>query len=146
MLKLSKKVEYGLMSLLYMDSMPNSDLVSAKEIAENFRLPHDLLGKVLQALSKSHLVESVHGSKGGYRLKRPLEELTLGSVLAAIEGPTILAQCQDDPEACVQFCTCNIREPVVRIQAQLNQFVNDIKLSAFRQEAYTDSVMVKIQS
>ena len=142
MLKLNKKVEYGLIALLYMDSLRDSVLASKNEIAETFRMPSELLGKVLQSLSKFNLVESVQGVKGGYRLKRDLDQITLGSVIMAIEGPTLLAQCQDDPGACDQFCHCNIREPVIRIQSQLNRFINDIRLSAFRPVAETQGALV----
>jgi Rrf2 family protein len=145
MLKLSKKVEYGLISLLHMDSLDGDRLATTKEIAEQYRIPSELLGKVLQSLAKTNLVESVHGARGGYRLTRPLEEATLGDVVQAMEGPLQLARCQEDPDACEQFCACNIREPVLRIQAQLNAFINRIRLSAFRESARVEDVLMEIK-
>jgi len=132
MLKLSKRVEYGLIALLHLDSVRKGELIPAKEIADQYRIPPDLLGKVMQALAKASLVESVHGAKGGYRLLRALDQATVGEVVEALEGPVQLATCQDDPQACMQFGACNIREPVERIQAQLTKFIHEIRLSAFR--------------
>ena len=66
-------------------------------------------------------------------------------LLLRVEGPVFLAQCQDDPEACSQFCHCNIREPVTRIQVQLNRFINSIKLSALRGTPEPEGVLVDIK-
>ena len=133
MLKLSKKVEYGLIALLHMDSLAGSHLATAKDVAEHYHIPAELLGKVLQALTRGELVESVQGAKGGYRLLRPLDRMSLGDVIEAVEGPVHLARCQDAPESCEQFCLCNIREPVFEIQSKLTEFVHEIDLAAFRQ-------------
>ena len=55
MLKLSKKVEYGLISLMHMDSAQNGDLATARELSDLYDIPAELLGKVLQSLAKGHL-------------------------------------------------------------------------------------------
>lgn len=145
MLKLNKKTEYGLMAILHMDASANAGLVTAKEISERYNIPGELLGKVLQKLARKEVIESVHGARGGYRLARVLEDLTLGDVLEALEGPVQLARCQDDANACDQYCSCNIREPVIRIQAQLEKFMHNIKLSAFRRSAHMNEVLVEVK-
>jgi Rrf2 family protein len=132
MLKLSKKVEYALISLIHMDSTGRSGLVTARELSERYNIPGEILGKVLQALTRVKLVESTQGAKGGYRISRPLEQVTLGQVIEAVELPVYLVTCQDDPDSCSQYCACNIRDPVLRIQAQLTRFIHQISLSALR--------------
>lgn len=144
MLQLNKKVEYGLIAILHLDSMQSSGLATAKEVAEQYRIPPELLGKVLQKLAKQQIVESVHGAKGGYRLTKPLEQLTLGHVIEALEGPVQLTRCQDEPASCDQFCACNIREPVMRIQIQLTRFINHIQLSSFRHSAHVSGSPIEI--
>lgn len=145
MLKLSKKVEYGLIALLHLDSLTDGKVEAAKAIADQYNVPSDLLGKVLQALSRPGYIDSVHGAKGGYRLSRALEEITLGQVIEAIDGPIRLAKCGDDAtEQCDQFCNCNIREPVQRVQAHLDRFMQEIHLASFRydpNEAQTAGTM-----
>jgi len=138
--QLSKKVEYGLIALLHLDALGAQSLVTAKEMAESYRIPGEILGKVLQALARNKVLASVHGAKGGYRLARPIEDLALGDVIEAVEGPVHLARCQDDPASCDQFCSCNIREPVERIQAQLTKFMHNIKLSSFRRSSHVPGV------
>lgn len=135
MLMLSKKVEYGLIAVLHMASLPNSDLATAKEISDHYGIPGDLLGKVLQALSRDGIVEAVHGAKGGYRLRRSLDTMKLGQVIEAVEGPVFIARCQEDPANCGQFHTCNIKEPVMQINDQLQNYIHGISLAAFRKPA-----------
>ena len=130
-------MEYGLISLIHMDKLPQNQLVSARELAELFHMPVEILGKVLQALSKAAFIESAHGSKGGYRILRSLEDLSLGEVEEVLSGTNYMVPCQDEPNACDQYCTCNIRDPVIRIQAQLTRFMHGIKLSAFRHSEHT---------
>lgn len=132
MLKLSKKVEYGLMALLHMDSLETDGLVTAKEVSDRYSIPAELLGKVLQALARAELVESVHGAHGGYRLKQSLDQLTLGDVVDAVEGPFHLVRCHESPETCDQYASCNIREPVLRIQEQLTGYLGAFRLKEFR--------------
>ena len=78
MLKLSKKVEYGLISMMHMDSVQSGELATARELSDLYNIPAELLGKVLQLLAKNRLIVSVQGAKGGYRLARGLDLVTLG--------------------------------------------------------------------
>ena len=70
MLKLSKKVEYGLISMMHMDSVQSGDLATARKLSEHYNIPGELLGKVLQSLAKGRLIVAAQGAKGGYRLAR----------------------------------------------------------------------------
>ena len=132
MLKLTKKVEYGLIALMHMDGMRNGDLAVAREISDAYNVPPELLGKVLQSLAKAGLVQSVQGAKGGYRLLRPIGSVKLGEVVEAVEGPVSVTPCQVDPASCEQFPSCNIREPVTRVQKQLVDYMYGLPLEAFR--------------
>lgn len=132
MLKLSKKVEYALISMMHMDSVLSENLASARELSDQYNIPGDLLGKVLQSLAKSQLIVSAQGAKGGYRLARPLDRVTLGEVVEAVEGPMHITMCQNDPACCDQYPTCNIKQPVFQVQKQLTDYMYGLPLSTFR--------------
>lgn len=132
MLKLSKKIEYGLISMIHMDSVRSGDLATARELSELYNIPAELLGKVLQLLAKAQLIVSAQGAKGGYRLARSIDRVTLGEVVAAVEGPMRITACQGDPSCCEQYSTCNIRRPVFEVQKQLTNYMNGLPLSSFR--------------
>jgi Rrf2 family protein len=132
MLKLSKKVEYGLISLMHMDSVQNGDLATARELSDLYNIPAELLGKVLQSLVRGHLIVSAQGAKGGYRLACDLQRITLGEVVEAVEGPMRITVCQDDPSCCDQYSKCNIKRPVFQVQKQLTDYMYGLPLSEFR--------------
>lgn len=128
---LSKKVEYGLIALLHMAGLRRDELATAKEISDTYNIPAELLGKVLQTLARAGLATAVHGAHGGYRLAGSLQDVTLGRVIEAVEGPVHLVRCQEDPATCDQFHACNIKGPVQQIHDQLHQYIHGISLSAF---------------
>ena len=131
MLALSKKVEYGLMALLHMSRLRAGALATAKEISDEHAIPSELLGKVLQALARERLIVASLGSRGGYRLAKTIEQITLGQVIEAVEGPVHFTRCHADPAQCGLYSGCTIREEVARIRDQLNGFVHGISLGTF---------------
>ncbi len=135
MLTLSKKVEYALMAVLHMARQPASGLTTAKEIADRYAIPGELLGKVLQALARARLIASTQGARGGYHLQRDLGQITLGEVVEAVEGPVVLARCQEDPAHCGQFHACTIKEPIQQIHDQLVRYLHGLSLGAFQTPA-----------
>ena len=61
MLKLTKKADYGLMALKYLAEHPETPALSAKDIADAYGIPAQLLAKILQQLTKSGLLRSTAG-------------------------------------------------------------------------------------
>lgn len=133
MLRLSKRVEYGLMALLHMDAARRGELTTAKEIAERYAIPGELLGKVLQTLARTGIVHSEQGVRGGYRLARELEGVTLGEVVSQLDGPVRITACCDGSTDCMQHSTCNIRSPVLRIQEEVVAYISGLSLARFRE-------------
>ncbi len=130
MLKFSKKVEYALISMLYMAERSQGELTTSREISESFNIPQELIGKVLQALAKHGCITSVQGVKGGYQLTRLPGEILLTEILNAVHGPVRVVNCVDDPEecGCDQFDFCNMRNPMETLQFKLIEFFNSISL------------------
>lgn len=119
MLRFSKKADYALIALSHLASRPGQPIVSAREVAEQHGIPGELLAKVLQQLVREGILTSVQGIKGGYRLARPADRMSIADVLAAIDGPLTLVACGDGPEDCDQFTRCTIRDPLDRVRARV---------------------------
>lgn len=124
MLKLSKKVDYGLMSLMHLAKRTDRTSWSAREIAENYDIPLELLAKILQRLVQKGLLVSHPGTHGGYSLGRPANRISAAEVIEAIEGPLSLTNCVSDDGVCGQFEKCNVKSPLQRL--------NDIVVHTFR--------------
>ena len=70
MLRLSKKADYALIAMKHLALHSDRGASSAREIAEAYDIPIELLAKVLQRLVRRGLLASHHGTHGGYRLAR----------------------------------------------------------------------------
>jgi Rrf2 family protein len=132
MLNLSKRIEYGLIALRHIASLPNGTVVTTKEIADKYHIPFDLLAKILQKLTRERLIISYQGVKGGYLLGRKAEQIKLSNVFQAIEGKlnVALVNCEmENPETCNIFSTCTIKDPLVKIQSKINNLFDEMSIS-----------------
>ena len=130
MLRLSKKAEYALMALKDLASRPEALASSAREIAERYGIPVEVMRKVLQRLVRQHLVASQHGSRGGYLLARPASRISVADVIEAIDGPVTVTVCSSADDDCDQYATCNVRDPLWRIKDRIVQALSCYSLQA----------------
>lgn len=131
MFKLSKKVEYGLIAVKHIANSGIINPCSAKQISRKHKIPYDLLSKILQTLKREKILMSVKGIKGGYRLSKMPEKITLASILKAVEGSNYILDCgmHEDPGSCTIFNTCIISDPMQKIQQSIINYFNTTKLS-----------------
>lgn len=132
MLRLSRKAEYGIIALKHMLSRPSGQTCSAREIAERYNIPVELMAKVLQKLAKDGMLQSAQGVYGGYVLALPPSRISVADIVESIDGPIGIVECVTSEEECkcVQYTTgvCNISDPFVRIQGKFKNFLSGISL------------------
>ena len=85
----SKLAEYGIQAMIYLAEHEHEGgkLAMVSIIAEAYDIPRHFLAKLVQTLTRHHLIKSYRGRKGGIKLARPSESITLLQVVNAIEGP-----------------------------------------------------------
>jgi Rrf2 family protein len=83
------------------------------EIAKGQNLSVKYLEQLIIPLKASGLIRSVRGARGGYRLARRPDRITLGQIVEVLEGGLSLVECVDDPKACKLQADCLTR-PVWR--------------------------------
>lgn len=90
-MKVSTRGDYASRALLSL-ALHNSDAgpTSVRDIAERTGLPQPYLEQILLALKGAGIVRSKRGVGGGYVLARPPEEITLGEIVSAVDGPIAL--------------------------------------------------------
>jgi Rrf2 family protein len=122
MLQLTKRTEYGLIALVHMVDR-GGEPISVRELCERNPVPKRVMAEVLKDLGRSALVESHRGATGGYSLARTPESITLGDVIAALEGAPALTNCEISSTlragACEVKPTCPIRSPLQRVHERL---------------------------
>ena len=86
-MKLSKTSAQAALALGVLATQPEGEYLQARHIAEKLNIPTVSALKILQALTRGHLIESQLGRSGGYRLACPAHEVTLLKIVEAIDGP-----------------------------------------------------------
>ncbi|MDZ7292826.1 MAG: Rrf2 family transcriptional regulator [candidate division KSB1 bacterium] len=133
MLKLSRKTEYSIIALKHILSKPEGHTCSAREIAERYNIPVELMAKILQKLTKHGLLQSAQGVHGGYVLAIHPSQISVADVVECIDGPISIVECatSGDECKCVQYNTgvCNIDAPLARIQGKFKNFLSGISLA-----------------
>lgn len=120
MLRLSKKADYALIAMKHLArKSPGASSTSAREIAEEFDIPIELMAKVLQRLVRTGLLVSTQGTRGGYTLHRPSTAISIGDVIEAIDGPFTVTACSTENNGCDQYSKCNVRDPLWQLRERL---------------------------
>ena len=119
MLRLSKKADYALMAMRHLAMRADAGSASAREIAEQYDIPVELLAKVLQRLVRKGLLTSHQGTRGGYVLSRGASLISVADVIQAIDGPVAVTACASETETCEQYEKCGIRDPLWRIKERI---------------------------
>ncbi|MDC4204521.1 MAG: Rrf2 family transcriptional regulator [Candidatus Manganitrophus sp.] len=89
MVHFSAKSEYAVLAILALSLHSGEGPLQVRAIAQKERIPIRFLEQVMNHLKKRGFVESVRGPHGGYRLTRPPDQIRLGEVLQAMEGPLV---------------------------------------------------------
>ncbi|MEQ8786251.1 MAG: Rrf2 family transcriptional regulator [Pirellulaceae bacterium] len=86
-MSLSAKTEYACIALLELAvHFGSGEPVRIRQIADPHGIPSRFLVQILLQLKGAGLVSSTRGASGGYQLIRPPEQITLGEVMAVVEG------------------------------------------------------------
>ena len=141
MLRLSKKADYALIAMKHLaqnasraDARPrdggaNVSSASAREIAEQYDIPIELLAKVLQRLVRTGLLASTQGTRGGYTLSRPAKLISVADVIQAIDGPLTVTACSTEKNDCEQYSKCSVRDPLWQIRERIVAALDTVTLS-----------------
>lgn len=129
MLKVNRKVEYGLVALKHMMRKPKGQLTSVREICDNYGTPFDPVAHVLRILNAEGLVQSEQGAHGGYRLQDTAGPTSLAKLIEIIEGPMAFTECmREDDCRCTMIDRCNIISPMQTLNDRLQDFLKSITL------------------
>ena len=140
MLLLTRKTDYALLALASLARQAPSG-ASARSLAERLKLPLPVLRNILKQLTSRGLLKSTRGTRGGYRLARSPNQITLAQLLEIIEGPVRLARCCSVPEGdeeaeCQLEESCLIRGNMRKVHASLMQFLDEVTLDQLAEETH----------
>lgn len=134
---LTKKAKYGLKAMLHLSRLEygQSDFVAT--IAETNELPRKFLDAILADLRNAGMLSSKKGRNGGYALARRPEEISVGSIIRALDGPlapiacasrTSFSPCSD----CKTIEECEIRMVMLDVREAIASVLDHRTLAEFR--------------
>jgi Rrf2 family protein len=126
MFRLSKKADYGLIALKHLAQHADTS-ISAREIAKEYRIPAELLAKILQRLARKGLLVSQHGTNGGYVLARDPSSISIVDVVEALEGPIGITPCERGTQ-CEQLDVCSVRDPLRKLKVKVVRVLGDTSI------------------
>ena len=128
MLKLTRKADYGLMALKLLAERPQTSALSAKDVADAYGIPAQLLAKILQTLTKAGLLRSHAGMNGGYQLARDARQISAFEVILAIDGPFFITSCTKGAKSRDLTTNCTIKEPLARVNETIAGVLKSISI------------------
>jgi Rrf2 family protein len=96
-------VEYALHCLLHLVRTPSGDPPSSRDLAEFQGVPAAYVAKLFSDLEKAGIVAASEGVRGGFRLARPPDDITVLQVVDAVEGDKRVFRCREVRRNCVLY-------------------------------------------
>jgi Rrf2 family protein len=126
----SKTCEYAIKASIYIASQSlENKRVGIKEIAHEIASPEAFTAKILQVLSKNHLVESVKGPNGGFFVEPSKMRTTLLSqIVKAVDGDDIFTSCGLGLKACSAKNPCPLHTQFAKIRADITKLLENTNL------------------
>ena len=108
MLRLSKLTDYAVVVLLRLGQ--DGAVRTTPGLSAATGVPEPTVAKVLKQLAGADIVVSQRGAHGGYRLARPLIDVSVADIIRAIDGPIALTACVDGGSGlCEVQSVCAVR-------------------------------------
>ncbi len=120
-MQFTKAEEYGIKGVLFLAEKAKNSVTPLSEISEAKNIPEKFLAKIFQSLSRTGIVRSHRGVRGGFTLSRNPEEISIKEVLEAIQGPYHLMKCINDTDICEESNRCAIRDMLIKAENKMNE-------------------------
>ena len=136
-MKLSTKGRYGLRAFIDLAVWGEGRPVSLNSIAERQEISVSYLEQLMAKLKKAGLVTSASGANGGYAVARPVEEISVGDVLRALEGDLAPVECAGigSSQGCSSSSQCVSKIVWKRINDSINDTVDSIYIGELVRES-----------
>lgn len=121
---LSKSTEYAIRSLIFIQlenwKQRHPGVI---EIAREIETPPAFTAKILQVLTRHHLVSSMKGRGGGFFFTDDVEQLTLYDVIHVMEGDGLFRRCGIGLKNCSNENPCPIHDDYMKVRDEMNHIV-----------------------
>ena len=131
-MKISAQEEYGLRCLVQLANLPEGESLTLPQIAEREGISTANAGKLMWLLNNAVFVQSTRGTKGGYCLARPADEIKLNEIIKVLDADVVDKHCESYTgvlDTCVHKGDCGIRPVIVGLHEIVENALSKITLA-----------------
>jgi Rrf2 family protein len=135
-MKLSTKGRYGVRAMFDLTLHQGDGPTPLRSIAERQNISEHYLEQLVSTLRNKGFVESVRGAHGGYMLAKEADQITIGHIIRALEGPIALSDCvSDEASDCDNSSNCVVKLVWGQVKERIDDVLDSITLEDIKQEA-----------
>ena len=136
MLKVTRLADYAV-SIIHAFSDSEKEILSSQDIIEKTKLHKATVNKLLAKLVKKDFLEPFRGAKGGYRLKKSLDNISIRELIEAIEGPVLLTDCLNkNYNNCNLFNVCTTKNIWSYVNLEISNTLENIKIKDIKSKKF----------
>ncbi len=148
-MKISAQEEYGLRCLVQLATLADGESLTLPQIADREGISPANAGKLMWLLNKAGFVQAIRGTKGGYSLARPAQEIHLNEVIKVLDADVLNKHCESYTgvlDSCVHKGDCGIRPVIVGLHEIVENALSQITLAQLvGSESSVDATFHQIQ-
>jgi len=129
-MRISTRGRYAVRGMADLACNSEEHPVSIREIAERQEISIDYMEQLFHKLMKAGLLKSFRGLKGGYRLSRKADQISIKEILEVVEGPISLVNCEEvvGEQTCPRINKCRTHKLWTRLSDLLSDDLGKITL------------------
>ncbi|MGF0095476.1 RrF2 family transcriptional regulator [Peptoniphilus sp. SGI.035] len=134
-MRITQETDYAFRIVRYLAENEGT-VIGAPQIAESEGVTKRFTLRILRKLNLAGITDAKRGSKGGYYLKKPKEDITLYDILIAIDGPIVINRCLQKDSYCSKnksgdVGNCKFHVTLAKIQSNIIKMFKDETIDNF---------------
>ena len=119
----SRTAEYALRAMIHMAALPDNEYAMVKHIAAEGGIPSHFLAKILQDLARDGFLRSSKGPRGGFRLRRDPEEISMLQIVEAVDGAGRYDRCIGGSPECTDHAPCGMHDSWKALRSRIIEYL-----------------------
>jgi len=124
----SRTSQYAIQALIYLATQPRGQPVLNREIADSLGVPTAYLAKILQDLSRGHILDSTRGRRGGFILRGGAEQASLLDIVLLLDGIRVERECLLGLKQCSDETACPVHRKWKRVKHEMLDYLGGLTL------------------
>ena len=139
----STRGRYAIRVMIDLAEHMNGKYIPMKEIADRQDVSLKYMTKIMQALTKSGMLDGQHGKGGGYKLNRDPEEYRIGDILRLTEGTLAPVACIDETDCkCDRSFECRTRPMWNELDKLISEYLDGITIADLMEGNTADNYII----